>query len=248
VQQRPWHRRTQPTWRQAAYQQLAARSWRDRASTALGSMLAASIVAPVAALLACLFSAAELETDLFLWESLVAILASWSIILIAQLSEGRVEEHAPLRFALLVTGALVGVAAAALATGLLVELPVARNDLSPDPQQTVFAEFLRVQNPDLKAAYDRGSVVLPVSMFAAYFAFLFAVLRWWRLAEWTRSSQVSLWATAWCAFIGWAMSYFWWFPQPVGALLAAAIAFTVQLSSPWLSPSRRKELALAAVA
>ncbi len=83
-------------------------------------------------------------------------------------------------------------------------------------------------------------------MYAAYFAFVFVLLRWWRHAEWTRSSHVSLWAVAWCGFIGWGVSWFWWFPQPLGLLLAAVIAFTVQLSSPWLSPSRRKELAQAA--
>jgi hypothetical protein len=84
---------------------------------------------------------------------------------------------------------------------------------------------------------------MPLPMFAAYFAFLFAVVRWWRLAEWTRPSHVSLWAVAWCGFMGWAMTFFWWFPQPMGMVMAAVIAFTIQLSSPWLSPSRRKQLA-----
>jgi hypothetical protein len=54
---------------------------------------------------------------------------------------------------------------------------------------------------------------------------------------------VSLWAIAWCAFIGWAATFFWWYPQPLGLMLAAVIALTVQLASPWLSPSRRRELA-----
>jgi hypothetical protein len=63
------------------------------------------------------------------------------------------------------------------------------------------------------------------------------------LAESTRAARVSLWSTAWCAFIGWALTFFLWFPQPMGLLLAAVIAFAVQLSSPWLSPSRRRELA-----
>jgi hypothetical protein len=88
---------------------------------------------------------------------------------------------------------------------------------------------------------------MPASMYVAYFAFLFVVMRWWRLAEWTRPSRVSLWSIAFAGFVGWALTFLWWFPQPTGMLLAAAIAFTVQLSSPWLSPSQRRELAQRAI-
>ena len=88
-----------------------------------------------------------------------------------------------------------------------------------------------------------GSVIVPLTMYVAYFAFLFVALRWWRMAEWTRPTRVSLWSTAFAGFVGWVLTFLWWFPQPTGMLLAAAIAFTVQLSSPWLSPSQRRELA-----
>jgi hypothetical protein len=81
-----------------------------------------------------------------------------------------------------------------------------------------------------------------------YFATLFAVMRWWRLAEWTRSSRVSLWSIVWCSGIAFVVSLFWWFPQPLGIITAGVIAFTVQLASPWLSPSRRRQMAQAAVA
>jgi serine/threonine protein kinase len=247
VQQRPWRRRATPNWRQAAYQQLAARPPRDRASSVLGSMLAASIVAPAAALLACLFSSSEFQADLFLWTALVATLASWAIMLPAQLTEGRLEDHSPLRFTQLILGAFLGLFAWAVAQGLFLELPV-NDGFTIRPNDTLPSELLRWRNDGLDQAYNRAAVQMPLAMYAAYFAFLFAVIRWWRMSEWTRSSHVSLWAVAWCAFIGWAMTFIWWFPQPLGMLLAATIAFTVQLSSPWLSPSRRKEMAQALVA
>ena len=247
VQQRPWRRRATPTWRQAAYQQLAARPARERASNVLGSMLAASVVAPAAALLACLFSSSEFQTDLFLWTALVATLASWAIMLPAQLTEGRLEDHSPLRFTQLMLGAFLGLFAWAVAQGLFLELPV-NDNFAIRPNDTVPSDMLGWRNEALEQGYSQGAVNMPLAMYAAWFAFLFAVIRWWRMSEWTRSSHVSLWAVAWCAFIGWAMTFFWWFPQPLGMLLAAAIAFTVQLSSPWLSPSRRKEMAQALVA
>jgi hypothetical protein len=144
-------------------------------------------------------------------------------------------------------GALVGAVAWWMAQVLLLSLPT-NPEVFIGPDDTGVAAMLGWRNESLDRAFESGSVAMPLPMFAAYFAFLFAVVRWWRMAEWTRSSQVSLWAVGWCAFIGWAVSMFWWFPQPLGILLVAAIAFTVQLSSPWLSPSRRKEMAQALVA
>lgn len=238
----PWRRRGQASWRHAAYQQLQTQPVRQRASSVLGSMLTAGIVGPVAALLACLVMAPNLQSELYLWMALVISLASWAMIVPSQLIEGRMEDHAPLRFFNLLAGALVGVAAWMIADSVYVSLP-ASNDFSPGPNDTLFHEMFGWNVDGVHAAYNSGSVIVPLTMYVAYFAFLFVVMRWWRLAEWTRPSRVSLWSIAFAGFIGWGLTFFWWFPQPTGMLLAAAIAFTVQLSSPWLSPSERRELA-----
>jgi hypothetical protein len=159
-----------------------------------------------------------------------------------QLAEGRMEDHAPLRFLHLLAGALIGLIAWAIADAMYLQLPASR-DFAPGPNDTVASEIMGQQYDVLHSSYLSGFVQMPAAMYAAYFAFFFAILRWWRLAESTRPVRVSLWSTAWCAFVGWALTFFWWFPQPMGLMLAAVIAFTVQLSSPWLSPSRRRELA-----
>jgi serine/threonine protein kinase len=242
----PWRRRGQASWRHAAYQELQTQPVRQRASSVLGSMLAAGIVGPVAALLACLVMAPEFRIELYLWTAMVATLASWAMLVPGQLTEGRMEDHAPLRFFNLLAGALVGVAAWMIADMSYVGLP-ASHDFSPGPNDTLFGELFRWRHEGMQAAYQSGSVIMPASMYVAYFAFLFVVMRWWRLAEWTRPSRVSLWSIAFAGFVGWALTFLWWFPQPTGMLLAAAIAFTVQLSSPWLSPSERRELAQKAV-
>jgi hypothetical protein len=163
-----------------------------------------------------------------------------------QLTEGQMEDHAPLRFLQLHMGIMVGIAAFAIADAMYLKLP-SSHDFAPGPNDTLAHEMLDMRYDALNASYRSGFVQIPMAMYAAYFACLFVVLRWWRLAESTRSGRVSLWSTAWCAFIGWVVTFFWWFPQPLGLMLAAVIGFTVQLASPWLSPSRRRELAQSVV-
>jgi hypothetical protein len=238
----PWRHRGQASWKQAAHQQLLSQSWRERASSVLGSMVAAGVVAPVASLLVCMMLAPELQLELTLWTATVTTAAAWALIVPGQLAEARMEDHAPLRFIHLLLGALVGLLAWALAESLYLQMPASRN-FSPGPMETIASELFGQRFESLQSAYRSGMIAVPAALYAGFFGFLFAALRWWRLAESTRAARVSLWSTAWCAFIGWALTFFLWFPQPMGLLLAAVIAFAVQLSSPWLSPSRRRELA-----
>lgn len=242
----PWRRRSKSGWRTAAYRELQARSVRERFSSIVGSMLAAGIIGPVTALLACLLMGPTLNFELFLWMATVTSLSAWAMLVPSQILEGRMEDHAPLRFGNLLIGALVGLVAWMVSDAAYVGLP-SSTDFSPGPNDTLFAKMFNWRIEGLQAAYQTGTIFGPLTMYVAFFAFLFVAIRWWRLAEWTRASRVSLWSTAFAGFIGWALTFFWWFPQPTGLLLAAAIAFTVQLSSPWLSPSQRRELAQKAV-
>lgn len=239
----PWRRRGQASWRHAAYQELQGQPVRQRASSILGSMVIAGIVGPVAAFLACLVLVPELHMELYLWMALITSLASWALIVPSQLVEGLMEDHAPLRFFNLMTGAVVGLASWMISDAIYVSLPAPNDFVGPRPVDTLFYNMFGWDVVKIQAAYNSGSVIVPPTMYIAFFAFLFVAIRWWRLAEWTRPSRVSLWSIAFAGFVGWALTFLWWFPQPTGMLLAAAIAFTVQLSSPWLSPSQRRELA-----
>ncbi|RIK77319.1 MAG: hypothetical protein DCC67_12860, partial [Planctomycetota bacterium] len=243
VQAQPWRKRGQVGWRQAAHQQLLALSVRERASGVVGSMLVAALVAPVAAFLACmLLGPDDFTAEMTVWTATVATLGTWAVMVPGQLAEGRLEDHTPQRFVQLLLGALVGLAAWALAEAMFLSLPTSR-DFAPGPTDCLFGELFRDRYATMHGGYFAGLVRPLPGMYAAYFAFLFVILRWWRLAEWTRSSRVSLWNISWCGFIAWGMTFFWWFPQPIGVIVAAIIAFTAQFSSPWLSPSRRRELA-----
>jgi hypothetical protein len=244
--QRRWRRRGQASWRYAAYQELAAQPVRRRASSILASMLLAAAIAPVASLLACLFTIRDFNAELFLWAAIVGTLASWTVLIPGQLAEGRIEDQAPMRFIALLTGAFVGFIAWGVAQALYLDLPASREFIRPN--ETLSAEVLEWRSEALTQGYERQAVALPLAHYAAYFAFLFAVVRWWKQSEWTRSARVSLWTIAWAGAAAFFLSFVWWFPQPLGVLAAAVVSFTVQLASPWLPPSRRKDLAHAAIA
>jgi hypothetical protein len=187
----PWKRRGHAGWRQAANQELLAMPVRDRASSLIGSMLAAGVVAPVASLLACMLLAPEMPTGLLLWTATTATFASWALMIPGQLAEARMEDHAPLRFTQLLLGALVGLVSWALASSLWLELPASR-DFSPGPNESLASEiFGRLYDP-VQQGYNGGAVNMPPAMYALYFGCFFVLLRWWRLAESTRASRVRI--------------------------------------------------------
>lgn len=241
--QAPWRKRKNQGWRHAAYRELADRTIRQRASSLFGTLLTSAVVAGVTALIASMFVAqASGSAEVSIWMVLVTTLASWAVITPAKLTEGRFEDQAPMRFIMLISGALLGLAAYVIAQILMLDLPVTR-DFVPGPNDTLFGELFGWRGGQLDHGYRSGSVALPLTMFASYFTILMVGLRWWRHADYTRNSRVSLWSIAVCGAASWGLSLITWFPQPVGMIVVMATAFTVQLTSHWMPPSRRRELA-----
>ena len=237
---RPW-RRPRHSWRQQANRQLASKPARDRITELCGSMLLAAVIASVLSFLAgsLISEKGDLPWTLLLWMAVVGTLGSWAVMLPAKFAEGRVEDQAPMRFIQLITGALVGMAAWGLADLLIPPMPVFR-DFSTTPGEAIFSHtFSRLRSGDFLAS---NLTHLPMGVFVAYFAFLFVLLKWWRQAEYTRTVRVNLLSLVWFGAIAWGLHFFWWFPQPLGLLMAVIMVFTIQLSSPWLSASRRQSL------
>ncbi len=229
------------TWQRQLREHLAAKPMRQRVTELVGGMLVASVVAAIASLLVCMTVAHVFSMELVVWMTLVATLASWAVMVPARLTEGKIEDQAPLRFVQLVAGALLGVLAWGIAELLMLSLPVAQG-AAVTPQGTMMGNVLKTSS-DLYQGYQAGMVRLPLQAYTAYFAFLFVIIAWWRQAEATRTSRVSLGSVVWCGLVAWLLHLVWWFPQPLGLLLASVIAFTIQLSSTWLPPSQRQALA-----
>ena len=241
---RHYARRQRRNWQYQLNQYVAARPMRDRATELLGSMIVSAVIASLLALIGVAFVGETFTAELYLWMAIVATVGSWAVMIPTKLGEGRVEDQAPLRFGLLISGALVGLVASGVAQTLTLELPVS-NDVTVSPWDSLAGGVFQVSDYDssLGKAFRDGSVPITMSVATAYFGFLFVVLRWWRQAEYARPDRVSMWAIIACMSAAFLMTFVWWFPQPAGAVLAGIIAFTTQFSSPWMPPSKRRELA-----
>ncbi len=236
--------RRRHSWQQKIHQHVAAKPLRDRTTELVGSMIVAAVISSLLAVLGSSIVSDTFSLDLYLWMAIVATLGSWAVMIPNKLAEGRVEDQAPLRFGLLISGALVGILACGTAQLLDLELPVSQ-EIGIAPNDTLAGELLRVpsHNSSSSQAYRSGYVPLSLPTATAYFAFLLVILRWWRQAEYARSTRVSVWSIVACTVAAFLLTFVWWFPQPLGAVLAGMIAFTTQLSSPWMPPSKRRELA-----
>jgi len=235
---RQYARRRRQSWQQQLNQHVVAKPIRDRATELLGSMIVAAVIASMLSVLGVAIVRDTFSLELYLWMSIVATLGSWAVMIPAKLAEGRVEDQAPLRFGLLVAGALVGVIACGAAQVLLLDLPTT-GEMAIRPWESI--SHLPASS-SLREAYNAGAVPLSLPTTTAYFAFLFVIFRWWRQAEYARPDRVSIWSIAACTIGAFLLTFVWWFPQPLGAVLAGMVAFTTQLSSPWMPPSKRREL------
>ena len=240
-------RRRRSSWHQHMRQYLANRSLRERLTELSGAMLWSSVVAAVTSLLICLLLFGTNRVELFAWMTITTTLACWAVMIPSKLAEGKVEDQAPLRFAQLVLGALVGLLAWSVADMLMLVLP-AWNSAGIEPTSSLMhGTFIGSADQTLIEGYREGAVKPLRQVYTAYFAFLFVILAWWRQAEYSRTSRVSVWSIAWCGLVAWLLHFVWWFPQPIGLLTAAAMAFTIQLSSRWMPPSQRRALSEAEV-
>ncbi len=230
-------RRVRSTWREQANRQIAAKPLREKLSELLGSMLFASLFATLAACIAPLLLQGQPSSEQmasYIWLALVGTLASWAVLIPSKFTEGKVEDQAPHRISLLLLGTLVGVAAWGLGNLLMLK--------SPSWREPIDVGSGLVTHGMLGWPRTMASGNPPVAMYVAYFAFLFLVPRWWRQAEFTRTARMSIWSIVCCVGWAWLLHIFWWFPQPLGMMVAGVTALATQLSSPWMPPSQRRVL------
>jgi hypothetical protein len=211
---------------------LPAKPFKQHLTELVGSMLLAALIATTMAVMITILRGDMIDAGRFVWLATVGSLGAWAVLIPSKFWERESGDQAMRRFTMLVAGLVVGVGAYLLASVLLVDLPYGLGMRSSNVGAGFFDSSMRDQlhRPD-------GSPTLLI--YLAYFGFMFLVLRWWRQADPRRSTRLSLWGCIWCVAWAYALFFFWSFPQPWGMMLAAIIAVSVQLSSPWVPQARR---------
>jgi hypothetical protein len=230
-------RRRRPNWRDAARRELAAKPLRDKVSELMGSMMLAALICAVTATVGPMLLGSQPSSErwaMHLWLMTIGTLGSWAILIPSKFAEAKLEDQVPMRVSLLAFGAMVGIVGWLVGDTLLLK--------SPGWGEPIDAHLGLISNELLGWPTSNESITPSLAVFMSYFAFLFVLPRWWRQAEFTREKRISVWWIGVCVFWAWVVHLLWWFPQPTGMMVAGVIATATQLASPWMPPSRRREL------
>ena len=240
-----WRPAERPRWaprrlgkRELAAEILRQKSPRQRIVELFGSLLGGTVVALITALVVqVLFAFWDTRSGpevwgmqqwgQYAWLALVTIAGVWTVMIPSKLWEGAEGDVMLRRFIFLVIGVGAGMLAIAVLSFLAVDLPHARHsEMFPSH---LADRTIRASDPWPSLKYT-----------LAAFATLFALIRWWRLADPLRSTRLSLWSLFVCGLLAWLIADFWSFPLPWLPMVACAMSVSIQLSSPWLSPDQRR--------
>lgn len=221
-------------WHQIAREQLRDKTAGERLTELTGSMLMSSVVVGVVSLLMLVLAGFPLDESIttwtsFAWLSLTSLAGTWAVLLPAKLWEGVEGDHVRRRFLQLILGLVVGATAFEL-----------HQFLGPRLAHDPMIDMPHVWDTPSTMIGRDGSPKLPA--YLAYFAGLFALLRWWPQADPLRNGRFSVWSTAATFGVALLWQIFWPFPQPWGLMVPVAISFAVQLSAPWIGSSARNDM------
>ncbi|MFT7643699.1 MAG: hypothetical protein ACI9G1_005465, partial [Pirellulaceae bacterium] len=218
-------------WRHQTRQYMQEKPPAEQLMELTGAMLASAIVIAVLFLGLTVVSGA-FETfgavgtwSTYFWLTLTTVAASWTMLLMGKQWERSEGDSRMRRVALLAAGLGVGALSCVLANVLLV------------PEAQLATETITgLGFPAMYVSYSGGQVLPEMGAFMAYFAGLFAVMRWWRQVDPIRASRVSIWSTCLVVLVALLVHTVFAFSQPWGLLIAAVTSISVQLSSQWIRP------------
>jgi hypothetical protein len=220
-------------WQEAAREIIRHRAPSEKLAELTGSLLLSALVVAVLTAVSSVIAADRFRNLNFAayvaWFAVTATLGTWALLATGKALEGRSGSSMLRRFAMLVMGVLLGLAAFALGQLLMVPL----RDVMD------FPDVMEIRR---RAEFYDGRRVPQLPAYLVYFAGLFVALRWWRLADPLRSSRFSLWATGICVLWAAVLSIFWHFPQPWGLMLVGTIAIATQVAAPWVGSKQRAEI------
>lgn len=238
-------RQLRTNWKEAVHKQLAAKPMRQRVSELLTAMVLSGILCMFLSLLAVMIVGGASSSErmpLHLWLSAVSTVGCWVALATAKFTEGRFEDQIPMRMWQLMGGAVMGLVAFGLAQVLLIGLPY-NNDIGVGYHDTLLQEVFDLSQSEYVAWQGRHAASPDVLLTVMYFSLTMVALRWWRLAEYTRRTRLSLVGIGFAMCGAWIAHLVCWYPQPAGVAVFGIVAVATQLVSPWLPPSKRKSAA-----
>ena len=238
-------RQMRANWKDIVFKQLSQKPARQRVSELITAMLLSGVLCAFLSMLAVVMvgsSSPDERLPLHLWLTSVSTVGCWVALATAKCSEGRFEDQIPMRTFQLAGGALVGLVAWGMAQVLLIGLPTV-HDFDVGFHDTLMKGMFNLTESQYVTTYGNGLASPDGLLAVMYFALLMVGLRWWRLAEYTRRTRLSLVGIGIAMCGAWIAHLVCWYPQPAGVAVAGIMAVSIQLVSPWLPPSKRKSIA-----
>lgn len=220
----------QPHATTSSPERLPQRSRREKLADLLGSLLVSAAAAALISLLWILLVVPQPSAQQYVWFTLTSTIGSWCVLGSGHWWGIRRGEPVLRRLWMLCLGLAVGAASWTLGQWLLVNIPIVWAPLA-------LAEELIMQGTVL---FDNTANQPTLFAHMLYFGVALALVRWWKQVHPHRRSHLSLWFAAATAAVGWLVSLFVPYPQPMGMLLAANTSLAAQIAAPRLSPPPAK--------
>lgn len=215
-------------------QHLERLSASARATELFASLLMASAVVASLSLLGLAVGGRATIRDVdtaafYLWLTITAGFASWTLVALGKLWETRPEEPMVRRIASALVGTATG--AVSFATATYLDVP-----LTDELRVTLMPALLGEPTPGV------GANAFGISSFLAFFCGAFLVPHWWRQVDPQRKTRLALMSVIGCILWAALLHLLVPFAQPWGLLAVGIVAIAVQLSAPWISPAARTRI------
>lgn len=219
---------------------LAEKPERQRVTETLGSMLMAALVAAIVSGLGAMLVTVEGQVGVYewapnyIWLAISSTIAAWGVIAVSKNWESSAGDAMLRRFWMVTTGIVVGGVSFGVSQWLQVE-PI-----------TLLKDIQAIDANDMPSALHFQNGLPSILGYMVYFAALFGLLGWWKIADPTRRARFSIFSTALCLFMGIVVQAFC--PLPQGFLVAMTACIAIQFATPWINNDDREQARLLALA
>ncbi len=160
-----------------------------------------------------------------------AIIAAWSVLLVAKMTEGKSFDNSTRRIIWLVTGVVVGAIIFLIQSDVLLTTVASSQEVSPRMRP-----FFNVIGPYVLTLNNGQPSLIG---YAIFFGMLFCFRRWWWHADSFRPRKFKVTSVLISVFTAYVITAVWAFPVSAALCWAAIISSVVQLSASWIHEDQR---------